>query len=171
MNEFEGRQGKGDGRLTVSPRSMSTALPNEARPVPTVGNTAEWAVADRRVVAFILAFLGPPPSSPLPMLDVGMRTIELAVDSPAIFVRLDVWMRDHIDALPPQPVLDAMRADPRLASASQEVLIRLNTTLWGLTLGLAHLAGSHAIALDRAFELLESAGEAMVDRAAGEAGA
>lgn len=166
----------------LTARGVADALGVSTQPVYSSWGSMDALKARvaEKVEQQISAFLREPEPGVPPMLSVGMRTLRLAIEEPALFELAEGWMRATFHQAPPAALLRAMRADPRLATATDDELKRLNGMLWIFTQGLAavvrpahgdtdtpsELSRSAVLTLAEAREYLTAAGEAMVrDRA------
>lgn len=160
------------GLDALTARGVADALGVSTQPVYSAwGSMAVLkARVTERIEQQIGAFLGQPEPGVPPLLSLGLRTLRLAYEEPTLFALTADRMRQVFRESPPPPLLHAMRADPRLARASDAELAHLNALLWIVTQGLAVLlrpadatsAEAAGLSLAEARSYLESAGEALV---------
>ena len=163
------------GMDALTARAVADALGVSTQPV-----YSSWGSMDAlkarvavKVEQHIAEFLRQPEPGAPPMLSLGLRTVRLARDEPALFAVAAAWMRDAFDQPPPASLLTAMRADPRLAAADDEQLRHINAQLWIVTQGLASMVrpldadpAEGGITLETARAYLTAIGEAIVTDAA-----
>ncbi len=161
---FEIVRAEGDEALTA--RRLAQALGCSTQPVYTACGSMEQlkgAVAER-VKAFAARRLAEADADLPPFLQLGRASLRLAQEEPHLFRLASAHLRARLDEPPDPRLLDAMRADPRLAPLSNERLLRVHALMWVFAQGLATLLGPDAPegALAKAEDLLREAGEAVI---------
>lgn len=159
------------GEAALTARAVAEALGVSTQPVySTYGSMDDLrAGVQGRAAAFVERYLSAPEPGTAPMLALGVRTIRLAIEEPALYALAAGWMRGRLGEPPPPPILAALRADPRLRHASDTDLARINALLWIFTQGVAAVVdpADGLVALAQARQWLEAAGEAVISSYAG----
>ncbi len=153
------------GMDALTARAVADVLGVSTQPVYSTWGSMDALKArvGELLQAEISAYLREPELNVPPMLSVGLRSIRLAQEHPQLFALAAEWMRRALDHAPPPDVLDAMRADPRLATATDADLTRVNALLWIFTQGLAAMVSPPtALTLDTARGYLIDMGEAVI---------
>ncbi|MEI2826663.1 MAG: helix-turn-helix domain-containing protein [Dermatophilaceae bacterium] len=164
------------GMDALTARAVADALGVSTQPVYSTWGSMDALKARSRRQGRAAHRGVPPPAGTggaPPMLSLGLRTVRLARDEPALFAIAAAWMRAAFDQPPPATLLTAMRADPRLAAADDEHLRHINAQLWIVTQGLASMVrpldadpAGGGITLETARAYLTAIGEAIVTDAA-----
>lgn len=160
-----------EGLSALSARRIAEQLGVSTQPVYTAWASMA-ALQDAvvgRVEAFVVDFLAQRAGDDdePPFLQIGFRTLLLARDEPALFaIATDAQRRRGLDE-PPGAVLEAMRADPRLAALSQRERARVHRALWLFTQGVAQFVTPSCTRdeLGEAREQLRFVGEAIIGHA------
>lgn len=158
-----------EGLDALTARRIAEQLGVSTQPVYTActSMTELQEAVHTRVHIFVRSFLAKGDDNTPPFLQVGYQTLLLARDEPALFRIVSEGLHQRGIDEPPNEVLEAMRADPRLLVLSKKELLRVHAALWVFTQGLAASISpkSSSDAMKRAREQLRFVGEAVIEHA------
>ena len=160
-----------EGLSALSARRVAKALDCSTQPIYRAFASIDELKAEVILKAEGVAqgYLGGDPGAEPPFLRLGLGGLRFAREEPQLYAAVGqegIVLKDLQQGKPPPPfALEAMRADPILASLSDAQLTRIHALMWFFSQGLASLflSETEGDPMKTATEYLMLAGRAVIE--------